>query len=169
VSAPQLSVAIKAAGTEVPRTVDLYQGEQLFRSGIILSGNSPAVVPLTSADTGKYYQARGTLSEGNLALSSYVWVTSDQLSFVLIDALPWANVTIAGNGTTTSPEQTPFTAALIPGTYQLRFDNPNLSPPSTLNQALTVPAAGNLVRVTMPGFDPARAVDALIPRGASKQ
>ena len=169
VSTPRLSIALKNVGPDIPRIVDLYQGDQRFRAGVALTGDVPATVALTSADTGKYYQARGRLTEGNLALSPYVWVTSDQLSFVLIDALPWANVTIVGNGTPSGSEQTPFTAALTPGTYQLRFDNPNLSPPATLNQTITVPAPGNSVRVTMPGFDPARAVDALLPRGASRQ
>jgi hypothetical protein len=168
-STPQLSVILKDRGDDVPRTVDMYQGEHLFRSGIALTGASPTVVQLTTNDTGQYYQARATLPEGNLALSPYVWVTSNQLSFVLIDALPWANVTISRSGTPTArPQQTPFTAALMPGSYSLRFDNPNLSPPSTLNQTLTVPAAGSAIRVTMPGFDPARVVDTLIPRGASK-
>jgi hypothetical protein len=169
VSTPQLSVTLKNGSLTVPRTVDLYQGDQLFRSGIAVAGTAPSVVPLASGDTGKYYQARATLRDGNLALSPYVWVTSDQLSFVLVDALPWANVTIVGNGIAARPQQTPFTAALMPGNYEVRFDNPNLSPPSTLNQTLTVPAAGNTIRVTMPGFDAARAVDTLMPRGASKR
>lgn len=167
-STPQLSVALKNNLSDVPRTVDIYQRDQVFRSGIALAGTAPVVVPLGAGDTGKYYQARATLPEGNLALSRYVWVTSDQLSFVLIDALPWANVTIAGSGATTESQQTPFTAALMPGSYAVRFDNPNLSPPSTLNRTLNIPSSDSTLRVTMPGFDAASVVDSLIPRPAGR-
>jgi hypothetical protein len=167
VAAPQLSLRLADGGADVPRTVNLFRGDQIFRTGIIVRPDSPSVIPLTSADTGQYYQARATLPDGNLALSAYVWVTSDQLQFVLIDASPWANVTIEGAGATTAEQQTPFTAALMPGSYQVRFENPSLNPPSNMTQTIVVPVAGNRVRVTMPGFDPARAVDALLPSRAA--
>jgi hypothetical protein len=151
--------------------VDLYRGDQLFRSGIDLPDGAPAVVQLTSQDTGSYYQVRATLPQQNLAVSKAVWVTSDGLAFVLIDAAPWANVTIQGESTTATTatgaatQQTPFTAALLPGTYRVRFENPTLAPPSTLDQTITVPAPGNRVYVTMPGFDANRAVDDLLQSG----
>ena len=122
---------------------------------------APTVVQLASADTGSYFQVRATLPQQNLAVSRAVWVTSDALAFVVIDAAPWANVTITGGASTTAAQQTPFTAALLPGSYQVRFENPNL-PASTLDRSLTVPTAGNSLFVTMPGFDPTRAVDSLL-------
>jgi len=162
VSTPQLTIGVRGGAT-LPQTVDLYQGDQRFRSNVALTDAS-TVVQLSAADTGHYYQVRSTLPDGNLALSPYVWVTSDQLTFVLIDALPWATVTIEANGSTTAPQQTPFTAALMPGTYQVHFENPDLSPPSTLNQVMTAPAPNSALRVTMPGFNAAQAVDLLMPR-----
>jgi hypothetical protein len=165
VSTPQLSIMRRWRDASLPGRVDLYRGDQIFKSGIDLADGAPTVVQLTSQDTGNYYQVRATLPERNLAVSTPVWVTSDQLAFVLIDASPWANVTITGQTTTTG--QTPFTAALPPGTYQMQFVNPNLTPPSTLTQSITIPVAGNSVHVVMPGFDATRAVDSLMQRGGA--
>ena len=156
VAVPQLSIMRRWRDAEVPSQVDLYQGEQLFRSGIELADGVPTIVQLSSEATGNYFQVRATLPQGNLAVSKAVWVTSDRLAFVLIDASPWANVTITGGETTTAAQQTPFTAALLPGSYQVHFENPNLTPTSALDQSITVPAAGSSLHVTMPGFDAAR-------------
>jgi hypothetical protein len=162
-AAPQLRVRLPANGRAVPRRVSLYGGTEAFKDDISLGSGAPATIQLAAADTGKYYQVRATLPDGNLAVSRPVWVPSDQLVFVLIDASPWAEVTIRGGGTTlTKSQQTPFTAALLPGTYQLQFDNPQLGAASTLLQSVTVPVAGNAVHVTMKGFDAARAVDNLM-------
>jgi hypothetical protein len=161
VSTPQLNIMRRWRDAELPSRVDLYRGDQLFRSGIDLADAAPTVVQLASADTGSYFQVRATLPQQNLAVSRAVWVTSDALAFVLIDAAPWANVTITGGATTTAAQQTPFTAALLPGSYQVRFENPNL-PASALDRSLTVPTVGNSLFVTMPGFDANRAVDSLL-------
>jgi hypothetical protein len=163
-SAPRLSITPRWRDDGLPRLVDLYQGDRVFRSGITLTDAVPTVVELSSADTGNYYQVRATLPEKNLAVSKAVWVTSDRLAFVLIDASPWANVTVRSAATTTSSQATPFTAALQPGSYQVTFENPSMNPPSRLEQTISVGAEATTLRVTMPGFDPARAVDALIPR-----
>ena len=163
VSTPQLSIMRRWRDAALPGRVDLYQGDRVFRSGIDLADAAPTIVQLGPDDTGNYYQVRATLPEQNLAVSKTVWVTSDKLAFVLIDAAPWANVTITG-GQTPTAAQTPFTAALLPGSYQVHFENPNLTPASTLDQSITVPAAGTSLYVTMPGFDATRAVDSLLPR-----
>ncbi|MEO7192402.1 MAG: VWA domain-containing protein [Vicinamibacterales bacterium] len=169
-STPRLSLSPRWRNDGLPRRVDLYQDDHLYRSGLALTDGAPTVVPLTSDDTGKYYQVRATLPTSNLAVSKAVWVTSDRLAYVLIDASPWANATISSPTTKTAPQQTPFTAALLPGTYQVHFDNPDLGVPSSTDRTLEVPVGGTTLYVPMPGFDAARAVDSLMPRpGQSKR
>jgi hypothetical protein len=158
---PQLTLDRLIRDETIPEQVDLYRHDQLFRAGISLA-DGPSIVQLVSGDTGSYFQMRATLPETNLALSKAVWVASDRLSFVIINASPWANVTIADGTTTTAPQQTPFTAALLPGSYQLRFENPNLTPPSTLEQSITVTETNSSIQVTMPNFDGEQIVDGLI-------
>jgi hypothetical protein len=162
-STPQLTLERLIEDVTIPQQVDLYRQDELFRAGLSLA-NGPTTVQLTAEDTGSYYQVRATLPEDNLALSKPVWVASDRLAFVAINAYPWANVTIADGQTTTTAQQTPFTAALMPGSYQLRFENPNLNPPSTVEQSITVTTSTSVV-VTMPNFDSERAVDSLIRAG----
>jgi hypothetical protein len=164
-STPQLFIQRRPGEARVPTRVDLYQDDRLFRKDLPLSGDATRTVQLAADDTGKYYQVRARLPDGNLAVSNAVWVASDRLAFILVDASPWANVTVRGSQTTTGSQQTPFTAALLPGSYQLHFENPALNPPSTTELSITVPIQGNAVHVTMPGFDPARAVDTLLQRG----
>jgi hypothetical protein len=170
ISTPRLTITPRWRDDGLPRVVELYRGDRVFRSNLALSDGTATIVPLTGADTGNYYQVRARLPENNLAVSKAVWVASDKLAFVLIDASPWATVTISGGTTTTSTraQQTPFTAALAPGSYQLHFENSGLTPPSSLDQTMTVPVAGNIVHVTMPGFDPAATADRLMRQGVSQ-
>lgn len=160
-STPQLAITIAGRDPSLPRNVDLYKENQLFRSGIDVTAGSPTSVSLGSNDTGAHYQARARLPEGNFAVSPWVWVTSDKLSFVLVDAAPWANVTITGDASNTPVQPTPFTAALLPGTYQLRFENPSLGAQSVVQQTLTVPGPP-AIRVNMPGFDAAQTVESIL-------
>jgi hypothetical protein len=160
-STPQLTLDRLVQDDTIPQQVDLYRQDQLFRAGLSLA-NGANVVQLTAADTGSYFQVRATLPENNLAVSQAVWVASDRLSFVVINASPWANVTITDGTMTTAAQQTPFTAALMPGSYQLRFENPNLNPPSTLEQSITVTDTNSSVQVTMPNFDRESVVDDLL-------
>jgi hypothetical protein len=162
---PRLLVQRRSGDFRVPMRVDLYQGDRRARTGIALTEGGPQTVQLTADETGSYYQVRAALPGGNLAVSNPLWVASDKLTFVLVDASPWANVTVRGGQAATGAQQTPFTAALVPGTYQLQFVNSTLSPPSTLDRTITVPVADKAVHVTMPGFDPARAVDTLLQQG----
>ena len=150
-----------------PTRVDLYRGSTLFRAGIELAGASQAAqaVRLESADLGGHFQIRAPLPAGNLALSPSVWVPGDQI-VVLIDALPWARVTIEGDQAPPGAQTTPFLAALKPGTtYQLRLENGGVTPP--LEQTISVPArgsdgpSGTTFRITMPGFDPSQTASQL--------
>lgn len=151
-----------------PSGADLYQGDARFRSASGLARATPLSFPLDSEDTGKYYQVRGTLPRGNLGLSPWVWVPSDSLIVVLIDAQPWARVTIApapSQGAPASvsigPQATPFSAALSPGTYTIRLENGGLT--RDLEQQVTVtPSSPRSLRFTMPGFDPNQAAATLL-------
>jgi hypothetical protein len=168
VATPRLTLVIGAGAANVPRTVSLYRENVEFRTGLQLGAAGSTTVALQPENTGAHFQVRAALPQGNLAVSPWVWVTSDKLAFVLVDAAPWANVTIVGGNTRTPVQQTPFTAALMPGTYQVHFENPALGPASTLDRTISVPQE-NTVRVTMLGFDAARAVDSLLqpPSGAT--
>lgn len=178
---PALRLALEQPNSNVPLQVSLYRSDGAYRSALTLPPDDVRILTLqdergedwsgppgTTLSTfggggGYHYQVRATLAAGNLAVSPWVWVPSDQLSFVLIDAAPWATVTITGGQTTTAAQQTPFTAALLPGTYQLHFENATLGPQAVLEQNLTVPTPNARLRVTMPGFDPGRTVDELVP------
>jgi hypothetical protein len=162
-------LTLTRTSSSAPPRVDLFKDRALFRSGIDLSGGTPVAVALTSNDTGANYQVRGTLPEGNLAVSPWVWVTSDKLVFLSVDAAPWADVRISGGGVHIDAQQTPFTTALLPGTYQFHFQNSGLGPAAVVDRSVTIPDLGPTLHVTMPGFDPASAVDSLLrPAAAAK-
>ena len=91
---------------------------------------------LAPSTAGHYYQARATLPNGNLAVSNAEWVPSDTEVVVSIDAQPWANVTVKSGQTTLGPQATPFLVSLVPGSYQLHFDNNGVTPP--MDQAIGV-------------------------------
>jgi len=151
-AASQLRVRLDAAApAAVPRQVTLYQDQNVYRDGIGVS-DAGTTVQLAAGDGGHYYQARATLPEGNLATSPPVWIQSERLLTVLIDASPWANVSIAGPAGTIASQATPFSAALEPGVYRLRLDNGGLTPP--MDQQITVSRANEVFRFTMPGFNP---------------
>ena len=67
---------------------------------------------------------------------------------------PWANVSVQSDNATVGPQPTPFSAALVPGRYRLRFDNNGVTPP--MDQVIDVTPANRVFRFTMPGFDPVR-------------
>lgn len=177
-NAPELVIDVGPAGTRAngpavlastaPTRVDLYQDDTLYRSGLDISAG-PATVRLAETDLGHHYRARATLSAGNLAVSDPVWVR-DQATAVVIDAMPWARVTIAGGPAGRLPAgagqlfTTPFTIRLTPGTYRLQFENGNLTAP--MEQTITVDATSRTYRFTMPGFDPAAVVNQLTPAQA---
>jgi hypothetical protein len=150
----------------LPQRVDLYQGSQVFRSGIAVSSDvsrglqRPGSIQLASADTGKYYQVRAQLPKGNLALSNALWVPSSSLVTVLIDASPWAHVTVKGASEDIRDQPTPLLAALAPGVYRLHFENTNLK--LTMDRDITVSSSTNVFRYPMPGFDATATAAALL-------
>ncbi len=142
----------------MPAVVDVFQDAIVFRRGVALAAGAPTPLALTSDGTGHYYQVRTQLPLGNLAVSNAVWVPSDRILTVAIDALPWANVTLrntaAGSPVAVGPQATPFAAALPPGPYQLHFENGGVTPP--MDQVIEVRPDNRTFRFTMPGFDAAR-------------
>jgi len=163
-ASPQLQVgpADVSIDATLPRRVNLYQDTQVFGLPISLSGAGPANVPLTPSDTGKYYQVRASLPGGNLAVSKPMWVPSDALILVLIDAQPWARVAVKGPGVDLAPQPTPFTTALAPGPYHLSYENGGVTP--SMEKDVTVTRTSREFRYPMPGFDPKSTAAELIRR-----
>jgi hypothetical protein len=143
---------LSAVDTLSPPTVDLYRDGQLYRSGVTIPAGAPLAIELPAGGTGNYYQARATLPAQNLALSNLLWVPSTNLIVVLIDAQPWARVTIDGDGTHLEPGSTPFSISLAPGTYRVQLENGNLTP--AREEMIQVAPGNQEFRFVMPGFDP---------------
>jgi hypothetical protein len=151
----QLELRFRGDAAGLPRTVPVMRDAAPFvgaDGGVAIPATGSAVIPLASGDTGHYYQARAVLPAGNLAVSNAVWVPSDTAVVVSIDASPWANVTIQQDQLTIAAQPTPFSAALVPGTYTLRLENGGVTQPTT--QTIQVTPANRVFRFTMPGFDP---------------
>jgi hypothetical protein len=147
----QVGPADASNDATLPRQVNLYQDTHVFGRPISLSSAGPASVPLTPGDTGKYYQVRASLPGGNLAVSKPMWVPSDALILVLIDAQPWARVAVKGPGVDLAPQPTPFTTALAPGPYHLSYENGGVTP--SMEKDVTVTGTSREFRYPMPGFD----------------
>jgi len=150
----QLELRFRGDTAGLPRTVPVLRDTAPFGGGdgVTIPGTGSAVIPIASGDTGHYYQARAVLPAGNLAVSNAVWVPSDTAVVVSIDASPWANVTIQQDQLTIAAQPTPFSAALVPGTYTLRMENGGVTQPTT--QTIQVTPGNRVFRFTMPGFDP---------------
>ncbi len=151
-TALQITPAIPSA----PQQVGLFRRAAddamvSFGSPISLTAN-PVVIPLSDADLGSYFQVRGRTTEGGLALSDPLWVPSGRAVNVLIDAAPWANVTVSAADGRSQRGTTPYVAALDPGVYTLRLENGGLTPETT--ETIEVTSASTGFRFTMPGFDP---------------
>jgi len=135
-----------------PRTVDLYRDGQLYRPGLSAGApGQPLAIGLPADGASNYYQARATLPTRNLALSNAVWVPSVNLIVVLVDAQPWARVTIDGAGTHLEPGVTPFSLLLAPGAYRVQLENGNLTPPR--EDQIQVAPGNQEFRFVMPGFN----------------
>jgi hypothetical protein len=153
-AAPGLRIQLVPGAAAAPSAVAVTQDSTVFRTNVAVNAATPTSIALTSGDTGHYYQVRATLAQGNLAISNAVWVPSDRELVVSIDALPWANVTLRSDRATIGPQATPFSASLLPGRYQLHFDNGGVTPP--MDQVIDVSPTSRAFRFTMPGFDAAR-------------
>jgi hypothetical protein len=165
-ASPELQVQLAVGDQNLPGSVDIFQDATLFKPGVALPLQAPASILLAPSTAGHYYQARATLPNGNLAVSNAEWVPSDTEVVVSIDAQPWANVTVKSGQTTLGPQATPFLVSLVPGSYQLHYDNNGVTPP--MDKTIGVTPANRVFSFPMPGFDPDRTASEL-SRPAAKQ
>jgi hypothetical protein len=103
------------------------------------------------------YQVRAQLPDGAWALSNTIWAPS---VVILIDAQPWAKVTVRSpeGKVPELTETTPAAFRLPPGPYEVVLDNGNINPPRT--ERITVSTTGpKTFSWAMPGFDPSQVLD----------
>lgn len=67
-----LNISMGTDTSGVPRSVRLYR--DAVATNTALDGTIEATLPLVDSDLGHYYQFRGQMSDGRLALSNWVWV-----------------------------------------------------------------------------------------------
>jgi hypothetical protein len=136
-----------------PQVVDIYQDDRVFRAGVTIPESGASTVSLEGGE-GYHYRARATLPRGNLATSPPVWIPAPGQIVILIDAHPWARVSIQGADTAIEGQVTPVRIAIAPGTYRVRLENGGITDP--LEGQITVSPAqlGQRFSFPMPGFDP---------------
>jgi hypothetical protein len=125
-----LMVRKRAADSSLAGPPRLYRDATPTEDAFTLEGNTPVRLPVDPARA-FVYQVRAPLPGGGLALSNTVWAPS---VLVVIDAHPWARVTISSAGAGVVPQfqqLTPVTIRLPEGRYQLRLDNGGLTPERT--------------------------------------
>jgi hypothetical protein len=149
-SAGELKITVRGDRPAVPRSVTLYRDAEALGGPVALNG-SGATVPLESGTSPRLYQARSPLGDGVFALSNTVWAPS---VLVVIDAQPWARVTLRSRDARVPPvasQLTPAALQLPEGTYDVSLENGNLTQPLTTQ--ITVSASGEKTfRFAMPGF-----------------
>jgi hypothetical protein len=169
-AAPQQgdAIALELRSTQAgePSVVDLYRDGDLARAGVSIPVGSAARVEIAGG-AGSTYQAQAIRPDGNVAQSNPLWVPDADRVVVLIDAQPWARVTVTGpiaarsstgaGAVQVSGEPTPLRVPLRPGRYRLDFENGGVTGP--LRREVDVVAGNPAQRFvfTMPGFDPAAA------------
>jgi hypothetical protein len=105
------------------------------------------------------YQVRSELPGGAWALSNTLWAPS---VLILIDAQPWARVTVRSPAGRIPPviETTPAAFRLPPGPYQLSLENGDVTGPLTAQ--IQVSSTGQRsFQYMMPNFNPTQALDEL--------
>ena len=145
----RLEIRARAGSSPMPSGVTLYRDQAPISAPIVLDGSRPVSVPMAAGGVATY-QVRATLADGALALSNPVWAPS---AVIVIDAQPWARVTIA-SADRSVPEvlqATPVAARLPEGRYTLTFENGGLTAP--LTETIDVTNGGQRTfRFNMPGF-----------------
>jgi uncharacterized protein with von Willebrand factor type A (vWA) domain len=150
--AGELHLSARDPGAPVPRTVQLYRDSQPIGGAIELDAELGATVPISADAVPHVYQGRAQLPNGAFALSNTVWAP---VVLVIIDARPWARVTVRStDGRVPELAQTTPAALRLPeGTYDLSFENGGITPP--LTEQIRVSANGQKVfSFAMPQFDP---------------
>ncbi|MEQ1731619.1 MAG: hypothetical protein ABL982_24875, partial [Vicinamibacterales bacterium] len=95
-----LAIELSGAATE-PRVVDLYRDGTLYRGQLTRADAGITRIDLPTDAAGRTYQVQAVRADGNVAQSNPLCVPDAQREVVLIDAHPWARVTITalGDGT----------------------------------------------------------------------
>ncbi len=135
----------------VPDAVRLYRGAAPVGEIVTLRGTEPVTVPIEAGAESSVYQVRATLPTGALALSNTTWAPA---LLVVVDARPWAHVTITSTVAGVAPftQTTPFSIRLPAGTYDLALENQGFTPSST--ERMVVAQDGyRTFTFTMPGFN----------------
>ena len=158
-AAGELRISTRSQDSPAPQSVRLYRDTTPVGGVIDLDPRLGASVPL-SADTEPHvYQVRAQLPGGAFALSNTLWAPS---VLIIVDAQPWARVTVRSQGGRV-PELTQVTPAALrlpEGTYNLSLENGGLTAP--LTQRIQVSSAGQRIfRFDMPSFDPAQLLNQL--------
>ncbi len=157
--AGELRIFTRDPDSSAPRTVRLYRDSVPQDQSIVLDPQRGAIVPLPSGAEPHVYQARAELPGGAFALSNTLWAPS---ALVIIDAQPWARVTVRSpDGRVPAMTQvTPAALRLPEGTYDLSFENGGITPP--LTQQIQVSSTGQRTfRFDMPGFNPSELLNQL--------
>ena len=158
-TAGELYIFARDPESSAPRTVRLYRDSTPEAGSINLDPQSGAIVPLESGAQPRVYQVRADLPDGAFALSNTLWAPS---ALVIIDAQPWARVTVRSpDGRIPEVTQvTPAALRLPEGTYDLSFENGGVTPP--LTQQIEVSSTGRRTfRFDMPNFNPSQLLNQL--------
>ena len=121
----------------VPLTVQLYRDDRAFGPALTLDRQVGASTTIDLAAGAHVFQARAVLPDGALAVSNSIWAPS---TLVVINAQPWARVTISSSDRRVSAaETTPVALRLPVGDYTMSFENGGITPASTQQVRVTAP------------------------------
>jgi len=121
----------------VPLTVQLYRDDRVFGPPLTLDRQVGASATIDLAAGAHVFQARAVLPDGALAVSNSIWAPS---TLVVINAQPWARVTISSSDRRVSAaETTPVALRLPVGDYTMSFENGGITPGSTQQVRVTAP------------------------------
>jgi hypothetical protein len=162
--AGELRVRAAAADVAPPTMLQLYRDDQAYGEPFRLDReDGSTAVRIESTGAAYVYQVRAALDTGALAVSNAILAPS---VLVVVDAQPWARVTIRSDGNRIRDirDTTPMAVRLPEGPYTLAFEN---DVTSQRNERITVTTAGERVfRFVMPGFDPQTLFDQPVQRPA---
>ena len=117
--------------------MQLYRDDRVFGPALTLDRQVGASTTIDLAAGAHVFQARAVLPDGALAVSNSIWAPS---TLVVINAQPWARVTISSSDRRVSAaETTPVALRLPVGDYTMSFENGGITPASTQQVRVTAP------------------------------
>lgn len=145
-----LKITVRGDRGSVPGSVQIYRDGEVAGAPYLINEAGPTIA-LESGTAPRLYQARASLGNGVFALSNTLWAPS---VLVVIDAQPWARITLRSRDARVPPvdsQLTPAALQLPEGIYDISLENGNLTPP--LTRQITVSSSGEKTfRFVMPGF-----------------